>query len=325
MEKKQIKISLATFIESIIAIILVAVIIIMGIHISNQNKALEESQIAMANKENALSIEKNTQYENKEDIVQTSTPIQNSISLDSNTTPKITKEENITDKENNVKKEYNVTDESKSSTKVAINNEERKNYILQTASSHCGNILSTDIDYNLVLESRIDGSKNINDVSNYATTMKWSVKNDVDYSFKYPSNWNIEKIDNGVERYRISGKSIGKIILENGENGDKVVEQEIVIVVYEPVIFSNEEALAVTWKDDGYNGLGQGNANGLWWTQVFLNGKSINAQDNYTFIGNNANTKKLVKFRILTPNTSDNLATWKTTNIINYFIGEFRI
>lgn len=57
----------------------------------------------------------------------------------------------------------------------------------------------------------------------------------------------------------------------------------------------------------------------------FLNGKSINAQDNYTFIGNNANTKKLVKFRILTPNTSDNLATWKTTNIINYFIGEFRI
>ena len=48
----------------------------------------------------------------------------------------------------------------------------------------------------------------------------------------------------------------------------------------------------------------------------FLNGKSINAQDNYTFIGNNANTKKLVKFRILTPNTSDNLASGNTNKQI---------
>ena len=51
MEKKQMKISLGTFIVSIIAIILVAVIVIMGIHISNQNKVIEDSQVAIGNKE----------------------------------------------------------------------------------------------------------------------------------------------------------------------------------------------------------------------------------------------------------------------------------
>lgn len=322
MEKKQIKISLGTFIASIIIVILFAVIVVMGMHILNQNKAIEESQVAMANKENEIAIEKNTQYENNADIVIKTNQIQKDTTIDSNTTSQITKEENIADESKNNKEDI---DEQKANTKIANNNEERKNYIVHTSSSHGGNILSNDIDYDLILEEKIDDSKNINDVSNYASTMKWNSKNDSDYSFKYPSNWNIEKIDNGVERYRISGKSIGKSVLQNGENGDKVVEQDIVIVIYEPVIFSNEEALTVTWKDDGYNGLGQGNPNGLWWTQVFLTGKRIYAEDNYAFINNDTNTKKLVKFRILTPNTSDNLGTYKTTNIINYFIGEFRI
>ena len=58
MEKKQVKISLGTFIVGIIAIILVVAVVIMGIQISNQNKALEESQIAMANKEKELQQDK---------------------------------------------------------------------------------------------------------------------------------------------------------------------------------------------------------------------------------------------------------------------------
>ena len=58
MEKKQVKMSLGTFIVGIIAIILVVAVVIMGIQISNQNKALEESQIAMENKEKELQEEK---------------------------------------------------------------------------------------------------------------------------------------------------------------------------------------------------------------------------------------------------------------------------
>ncbi len=64
MEKKQIKMSLGTFIVSVIAIILVVVIVIMAIQMSNQNKALEESQIAMANKENELQKETTTKVTN---------------------------------------------------------------------------------------------------------------------------------------------------------------------------------------------------------------------------------------------------------------------
>lgn len=51
MEKKQIKISLGTFIAIIVAIILVVVVVFMGIHIANQNKQIEESKVAVANNE----------------------------------------------------------------------------------------------------------------------------------------------------------------------------------------------------------------------------------------------------------------------------------
>ena len=54
MEKKQIKLSLGTFIFCIITIILAVIVVIMGIQMSNQNKALEESKIAMENKEKEL-------------------------------------------------------------------------------------------------------------------------------------------------------------------------------------------------------------------------------------------------------------------------------
>ena len=52
MEKKQFKMSLGTFIVIIIAIILAVVVVIMGIHIANQNKIIEDSQIAMENRQN---------------------------------------------------------------------------------------------------------------------------------------------------------------------------------------------------------------------------------------------------------------------------------
>lgn len=49
MEKKQIKMSLGTFIAIIVAIILVVVVVFMGIHIANQNKQIEESKVLVAN------------------------------------------------------------------------------------------------------------------------------------------------------------------------------------------------------------------------------------------------------------------------------------
>ena len=174
----------------------------------------------------------------------------------------------------------------------------------------------------MILKSRIDDSKNVNNVSNYASTMKWSSKNDSDFQFKYPSDWKLETTDNGVERYRISGKVIGKLALENGENGDKVVESDMVIIVYEPVIFEDEDMFKVTWHDDGYNGLGAGYPDGLWWTQVALEGENVYAQDNYAF-AENGGEKKLAKFRILTPNSD--LSSFKEINIMNYFLGEFKI
>ena len=64
MEKKQIKLSLGTFIFGIIAIILAVVVVIMGIHIANQNKTLEESRIAM---------------ENRQDVPQPNQSLQNDI------------------------------------------------------------------------------------------------------------------------------------------------------------------------------------------------------------------------------------------------------
>ena len=70
MEKKHIKISLGTFIVSIIAIILIVAVIIMGIQISNQNKALEESKIAIANKKKELQQEKISKN-NEQDIPRT--------------------------------------------------------------------------------------------------------------------------------------------------------------------------------------------------------------------------------------------------------------
>ena len=59
MENKQVKMSLGTFIVSIIAIILV-VVVIMGMHITNQNNVLEESKTAMANKGIELDINSST-------------------------------------------------------------------------------------------------------------------------------------------------------------------------------------------------------------------------------------------------------------------------
>lgn len=58
MEKKHIKISLGTFIVSIIAVILVAIIVVMGMHILNQNKVIEKSKVVTENKEKESQEEK---------------------------------------------------------------------------------------------------------------------------------------------------------------------------------------------------------------------------------------------------------------------------
>lgn len=70
MEKKQIKISLGTFIAIIVAIILVVVVVFMGIHIANQNKQIEESKVAVANNETNEKTELSTK-ENINDEINT--------------------------------------------------------------------------------------------------------------------------------------------------------------------------------------------------------------------------------------------------------------
>ena len=54
MEKKEIKISLTTFVVCVIILILLVAIGMMTMYIINQNKTLEESKIEMQNKEKAL-------------------------------------------------------------------------------------------------------------------------------------------------------------------------------------------------------------------------------------------------------------------------------
>ncbi len=320
-EKKEITIGLGTLIVGIVIVLLLVVIGIMAVYIINQNKEIETSKIAIQSKEkelqnkietemNTISINSNNiQQENQENII---TKTNGEADIEKNN------ENNITTTTNQ-SSNNNLSEEKKT---LAKNNDERKRYVLETASTHIGNILSNDIDFNANLYIKIDDTKSVKNVTNYASMMNWSTKSDSDYYFKYPSNWTLQQINNGIERYRISGKEFGKIATDSG-NGDKAVEFNMEFVIYEPVIFNEEDMSKVTWKDDGTNGAGQSNADGFWWTQVYLNGKNAIAENYYAFIDNNDGTKKLLKFRILTPNNTE-ISSYKVINIINYFIGEFR-
>ena len=295
MEKREIKISFGTLIASIIAIILLIAVACMGIYIVMKNN-YENTKVDTMKEEikQEQIAEKNTKNN-----VKTTTPVP--TQQETNTVPTNTQTNN-----ENVKK--------------ATNNEQRKKYILETASKHGESILPADIDYNLSLENKIDEAKNGNNVSNYASVMNWSTAENSALKFLYPTDWKIEKPNNGIESYRISGKAIGRQWIGDNARGDKVVEQDVVIVVFEPVIFKEEDMSKVTWKDDGYNGLGMGIPEEVWWTSVSLESNNVYVEDYYIFKDNTDGTKTLIKCRIAYP--SGEPSTIKTRNIINYFIGE---
>ena len=175
------------------------------------------------------------------------------------------------------------------------------------------------------LNSIIDTTKKVEDVNNYASTMKWETYTMDDLSFQYPKGWKIEKGNNEIEEIRISGTAVGKSVskTEVGENGNEVVAKDMIIVVYKPIecTKAEKENMFINEFTSAYDSTGS--KGGLYWTIDTKRGDYLYAYDNYAFYENGADGYKLARVRFLYP-ISEN-ETFKTTNIENHFFAEIKL
>lgn len=319
-EKKEIKMSLWSFWVLIAGIvILISAIIISGFIIINKgkNNQINESDKNTEIVTDAINGTNNSNTNtNKTDVNSNIISNETIITQVNETTNNVTNSQIGTS--NKIENSNTtVSFDPTASTKNNSVNSDAKNYILYTNGTN-GRLDSNDLNYNTVLSSKINIFKNVNNVSNYASTMKWYVYDNLDYSIPYPSDWKIEWPTNGIEQIKISGTVEGKQAIGNGENGDKVVETEMMFIVYKPVICTSEEINkmdlknTITYENETVN-----------WVQATLEGNNVIAEDNYGFVDNKDGTYKLVRVRILNAKGEDE--TYKTLNIENYFLEEIKV
>ena len=297
-EKKEIKISLGTFTVIVISItVLILALILCLVYFfvikptptTNGNSQLSKaSEASNSTSVSNKSININTTNNSKSSGENTNTV------ADSSSTP------------------------PESETKIkAEDNAKKSEYILYKPSYNVS-FKDIDLDQNLSLETKIRTDLTVNQVSNYASTMKWSNIQNSLIKVPYPTDWNVEKQTNGIESYRITGKAIGKEASkeEYGTNTNRVVEKDVIIVIYEPIICdvetktSFEKALL-----SGYD-----TNSGIHWHQLFIENAKVSVTDNYAFFDNEDGTCSLQKVRFIYQKS--NIETYKTLNIENYLIGE---
>ena len=193
--------------------------------------------------------------------------------------------------------------------------EEENKYLIQNNSE-------LDIDK---LNCIIDMTKKVEDVNNYASTMKWSKYTMDDFTFEYPTGWTVQKMDDGIEEVRISGTAIGKSISKDevGTNGNEVVSCDMIMIVYKP-IECTEETEDVFFKDNRrYLGYGSEELGWYWYTDK-KEGKYLYSSDYYRFY-KEGEENKLIRARVLYSIKAKEEPTFKTTNIENYIFAEFKL
>ena len=326
-ERKEIKMSLGCFIAIVVVmVILIVTIIIAVFSIMNKEKT---SQINESQKD--IGIVSNTMKKTEDSNIsnnQTTNEIQDAtidneviMSTQNKNTSTVTNNKTTTNVDSNITSNNNISSNSTSSYNPAETKTngtttiDPKQYILYTNGTN-GKLDKDDLDYNTVLRSAINPDKDVNSVTNYTSSMKWSVYSNSDYSIEYPTGWTVEYPTNGIEEIRVSGKLVGKQALDVGENGDKVVEAETILVAYKAVTCTLEEINQMGLEDYGCSIEGDYGK----WSQVYLEGKKISALDNYQFINNGDGTYKVIRIRVL--NSNDEETTHKTLNLENHFVCE---
>ena len=330
-ERKEIKMSLGCFIAIVVVmVVLIVTIIIAGFNIMNKEKEnqINESQKDIGIVSNTMKKTEDSNISNNQTTNETQdTIIDNEVimSTQNKNTSTVTNNKTTTNVDSNITSNNNISSNSTSSynpTETKTNNAtaiDLKQYILYKTGKR-GKMDKDDLDYNTVLRSEINPDKDVNSVTNYTSSMKWSVYSNSDYSIEYPTGWTVEYPTNGIEEIRVSGKLVGKQAVDAGVNGDKVVEAETILVAYKAVTCTLEEINQIGLEQD-YCGAIEGEYGR--WTQTSLEGKNVNALDNYQFIDNGDGTYKVIKTRVL--NSNDEETTHKTLNLETHFVCETKV
>ncbi|MGN1298676.1 MAG: hypothetical protein ACI4UE_01670 [Candidatus Scatovivens sp.] len=183
-----------------------------------------------------------------------------------------------------------------------------------------------DKDYSISsnLKCYIDTTKKVENVNNYASTMKWNNYTMEEFVFEYPSGWKVQKMNDGVEEVRISGSAVGKNLVGVGENGDKVVSSDMLFIVYKPIECTQEE-VEIFCKEKGFTEPSiikefYKNEDYVWEREMDYS----EDVDCYCFF-DIGGKQKLVRIRILYAYNSMEYQTCKTVNIESHLLYSFNL